>query len=262
MRIDKEKYTGFINDADAKQTVIKNISKLETVLESHIEKHTDFLDPYVQGLFISIINAFDELKYKLYGGTVQSERKVIQIYRHYLQEDELMDPLSYLQINYQSDDITHKDVLGSVLSLGIVREKIGDIYIKKNNAQIIVDNSVSGFIKLELKKIKNVNVDIKEIQKEDIIKPEQALEEKIIFVPSLRIDNIISSAYNISRAKASEIIKSKRVKINHEQISSSSQLVELKSLISTKKMGRIILLDDEISFTKKGNIKLNIGYYN
>ena len=88
--IDKNKYTSFIKDDEIKTFIIKNISKIEGVLKNFDEKKTDFMNPYEQRMFISILNAFsDDVSYLLFGGDENSERKLFVIHPVY-QVDETL----------------------------------------------------------------------------------------------------------------------------------------------------------------------------
>lgn len=43
-------------------------------------------------------------------------------------------------------DLTHRDFLGSLMALGLTREKIGDILVEKSGCQVLLDPSMTDFL--------------------------------------------------------------------------------------------------------------------
>ena len=43
-------------------------------------------------------------------------------------------------------DLTHRDFLGSLMALGLTREKIGDILVEKGGCQVLLDPSMTDFL--------------------------------------------------------------------------------------------------------------------
>ncbi len=77
-----------------------------------------------------------------------------------------------------------------------------------------------------------------------------------VTVPSLRLDAIISSCWNLSRQYSQKLIKSDKVKVNWEPIDKASKEVSKGGdLISTRGYGRFILYSID-GISRKGRIKL------
>lgn len=262
--IDKDFYTSHIKDEETRLVIVKNLSYLKTVLKNHGEKNTDFLDPYQTHLFTSILNSFsDEISYRCCGGFDDSERKMVQIYPFYKDEGDIELPISAIEIKVASDDstITHRDILGVLMSLGIVREKIGDIYIKESKMYAILDKNISRYVVMNLSKAKDQSVSVDVIKLEEIKKQEPKYEYKSISISSNRLDNIVAGAYNLSRDKASSLVVSKKVKVDFRPVERASEKVEGKSLISVKGRGRFVYFGDEVRISKKGRLHTKIGIY-
>lgn len=259
--IDKNKYTSFIKDEEIKSFIIKNISKIEGVLKHFDIRKTDFMNPYEQKLFISILNSFsDDISYKLYGGNEKSERKLFLIFPLYIQELECPIKLLRLNGNFKFEKISHRDCLGALMSVGLSREKTGDIYLHKDYVDIVIDESTQNYMLSNMNSIKHckVNAKILPIEELKISKPD--IFQKDYSVSSLRIDNLIAEAFNLSRNIASLVVKSNRVKINYEPIETPSREVLENSLISVKGYGRFIFISSN-GISKKGKIRVSIGHY-
>ena len=151
--------------------------------------------------------------------------------------------------------LTHRSILGSVLGLGIKREMIGDIIVQNNLCDIIVSKNIAEYILNNLKFVGHEKVSVKEISFDEIIIPEDTSKEIKTTVSSLRIDNIISAGYGVSREKSMALVKGEMVKLNHIVVKSAVKMVREGDLISVRGKGRLEI--HEIGGTSKsGRIKI------
>lgn len=241
MYIDKDKHTNHIVDKEKKIEIRKVLDKAEIVLNNHITQTTDFLDPYETYLAKSVLNSFTDIKYLVKGGYDESERKIIIIYPEYIFKEDIEVSITSLNITGDLKGIEHKDYLGSILSLGINRNKLGDILVYEDHGLVIAKKEITDFILYNLEKIKNKNVKSSIFSTEDIIPPELNYKIRKEFLSSLRLDTIISSVFNLSRKDSLSLINSGDVKVNFEEIDKPSREIEQGDMISVKKLGRFIL---------------------
>ncbi len=254
MRIDRDKYLLHISDKDKLIDMRRIIDKIEMVLNNHVEASTDFLDPYERSLAKSILNRFDEINYLENGGIDQAERKIISIYPHYLDSSTVENEIVALRLTGDLQELSHKDYLGGILSLGINRTKIGDILLHNDYVDIIVKSELSDFIILNANKIGNQNITIKQCPIEQLLAVELDFKEMNRVLSSNRLDSYISGCYNLSRKDSGNIIKSGRVKVNWQSIEKISKEVEVGDMISVRGYGRSIFHSVE-GLTKKDNLK-------
>lgn len=255
--MDKIQLTNHIKDIDLKNKMFKVIDKANGCLKHYDVKCTDFLNPYEIKNAISILNSFSDIKYSVDGGYEESERKVIFIYPYYMEYEDIEDKLEIVKIegNFKFKEISHKDYLGAILNLGIVREKIGDIVIHDNFCQVIVASGICDFLTINLNKVSRNKVVVKSISREEIIPSSPTYKDISFTVSSQRLDCIISGLYNISRQDSLKYINGERVHVNYEKITSPSKEIEDNSLISVRGKGRTII--EKIGdITKKGRIKV------
>ena len=183
------------------------------------------------------------------GGNPDSERKIFVANYYY---EPLYEPNYISVLEFEAEDISHPDVLGALLSLGIDRNDIGDISVLDGKVEFAIITNQASFVEFILTKIKNksVNLKVKEDAQLDLIKPKY--EEYTGFVSSLRLDNLLSLFLSISRTKAKEIVKSKLVKVDFQIIEDPSYQVDEGCLISVRRFGRFIF-DSIDGYSKKGN---------
>lgn len=255
--MDKLKLTSHIKDIDLKNKMFKIIDKANSCLKNYDVKYSEFLNPFEVQNAIAILNYNDDLKYTIDGGYEESERRLVYIYPFYMEYEDIQVNLKFVQIegNFKFKSISHKDYLGALLSLGIKREKIGDIIIHENFCQIIVSNDICNFIIMNLEKVARNNVKVKEISRENLVYNPPNYKEASFTVSSSRLDCIISGLYNISRQESAKLINSEKVQVNYEKITSCSKEIKSGYLISVRGKGRsqIINIGD---LTKKGKIKV------
>lgn len=259
MKIDKDKYIAHINNRKQIINMKRVLDKIEIVLNRHTIECTDFLDPYERKLAKSILKQLMGISYKESGGLDDSERQIIVIYPDYYQYNDIDMPIDFLMIELDIDNLSHRDFLGAILNLGINRDKIGDILIHETYAQIVVKNEISNFIRMNLERVGNKRVKIKEIELTDLHQGKIDYKEILTTISSLRLDVLISEVFKISRNDSQKIIGAERVKVNWEPIDKVFKELEEGDLVSAKGYGRFILYSIEGTSRKgKPRIKLRL----
>lgn len=221
--------------------------------------YSDFLNLYEQTVLL------DEIKRNvtLYGGFSDAERKIACFGNENELGYEPNPPVKIICIKPLSkkfsDDLTHRDFLGSLIGLGIKRETLGDIIITENIGYVFCLESISQFIIDNLFKVKHTSVSC------EICRtiPENALpqpKEVVIIVSSLRIDVGISGVYNISRSKSSALIDGEKVFINGRLVTSSSKNIESGDTVSVRGYGRFRYVE-ALGDTRKGRMRVLCEIY-
>lgn len=255
LKLDKEKYIEHIRDREQILNMRKILDKIEIVLDKHTIQSTDFLDPYERRLAESILNRFLEISYIQMGGIEESERKIILIYPEYYEYYDIEPTIKALLIEGNIGKLSHRDFLGSILNLGINREKVGDILIHEGYVQLIVKKEISEFVLLNLERVGKEKVHIKPILLKDLMPTKVEYKNVSTTIPSLRLDALISACWNLSRSDSQRLIQSDKVKINWEPINKPSNDVVKGDVISAKGYGRCIL-DSVEGLSKKGRIRV------
>lgn len=73
----------------------------------------------------------------------------------------------------------------------------------------------------------------------------------------MRLDKLISVAFNLSRGTANKLIEAGHVKLDYVLTEQTSKLVEIRQLISVRRYGRV-RLNEFLGFSKQGKIKLKL----
>jgi len=235
--------------------VIRFEDLIKWVLKNKKERYTDFLNLSSQKLLEKIIFPYKEIEYLFDGGFERAERKIAIIYPNFISPKEV--PISALRIMGNLERLSHRDILGALLGLGIKRDKTGDIVLKDNVCDIIIHKDVESFVLMNLNKIGRENIKISSIKLSDIMQPEIKYKDIFSTVASLRLDSITASGFNISRSKASQLIKSGSANVNWEYKDDPSYQIKENDIISLRGFGRIELKEVK-GITKKGRISIHI----
>lgn len=136
----------------------------------------------------------------------------------------------------------HKIYLSAIMKLGIKREKIGDILLRENGADIIVLNEIVDFLKnnlCELTRFKSAKFDIIDIEELEY-KPKE-FEQISIIVSSMRLDNFVSELARCSRSRAIEILNEQRVFVNYNLETKFSKKIDIGDVITIRGKGKFIV---------------------
>lgn len=232
----------------------------ERSFSRNIFTFTDFLSPSKAE---EIERTIDKRYVTFFGGNEFSERTMAR----FGDKDELgyeeEFPVKLLKIYTTAGKfavpVTHRDVLGATLNLGIERDKTGDIFIDGGNAYIYVHESVAPLILSELKTVSRNPVIVTETDRlPEILHPKT--EETEISVASNRADAVISRLYNFSREESSALFKSGFVALNGKQLEKGEKALKGGDVITVRGKGKFVFVS-EGGTSKKGKLYVKLNVY-
>lgn len=170
-------------------------------------------------------------------------------------------PMKLIKIENTSkfSKLAHRDFLGGILSLGIERNKIGDLLVDEDVCYVPVHEDIENFIIYNLDKIAKVVCKVSVAPKIELI-PKFKFKEEIILISSLRIDGVVSKITNLSRAKAATMIEQGQVLINYVKIKDKSYELKGEERITIRGFGKFVI-GDSVGNSKSGRMKVIIKKY-
>lgn len=229
---------------------------------------TDFLDSRQIQIAIEVLKFANVTNYILNGGFEESERKILMIYPEKFNSEivnkNIGNFIKIIRILLPEDlyeKYTHKDYLGGIIKLGVEREKIGDILVTSNGADIILKKETIEFLEQNLSSLKRFGkskIETEEIQ--NLRKVEVKKEEFQILASSLRLDNILSEIIRTSRNKAVDYIENERVFVNYKCETKKTKIINSGDVISVRGKGRFVIREF-ISKTKSGRDVIIVEKY-
>ncbi len=195
---------------------------------------------------------------KAFGGYDDAERRLMALCPNGADEPDY--PLCAVRLVAKDGTVySHRDYLGAVLSLGIKREKVGDIITKEDCAIVFCHSDVAEFICLNLNKVASGSVVCTLCRAEEIV-VERRFNVKSASVASLRLDCVLSAAIGKSREVSCELIGKGLVQLNYDIAKSASVRVQSGDVISARGYGKLIVETDNDT-TRKGRVKITIKHF-
>ena len=258
--MDKAKIIEKYKDEDERLLVSKLLDKITLVDKQNKIQVTDFLSPVELRIVKDVLNLIDCKNYRIFGGVEDSDRNAIVIFPDKLEvvfSDDKFDYnsiFSCIRITNCQENYEHKIYLGGCVKLGVKREKIGDIVVFEDGADIIVSKDVEKFLVTNLQglhRFKNSKIDV--VNLNQITKKVQKFKEMKIIVSSLRLDNVVAEIVGTSRNKAVELLKQERVFVNYKNETKATKLIVENDIITVRGKGKYVI--DEIEGnTRSGRI--------
>lgn len=210
--------------------LIHRSEKTYSVLYSH------FLTPAEQTLLAKIEEFYGVITFV--GGYPDAERSLCRVQtEEYATDDGAPYVLYSISATAPNADISHRDVLGSLMGLGIKREMIGDILASGRTAQFFCHSSVADYIETCLTKIARYHIDLKKSSLTEISEPKT--ESITINISSMRLDCICAECFRLSRTKAAEQIKKGLVSVNWLVCDNTSKELSGGEKISMRGKGKV-----------------------
>lgn len=207
-------------------------------LDQQIITQTGFLTPAEQYALAGLSYLQPTLTF--HGGWAKAERRAAFFLPDYL-TPETFDPTEHLtafHLRCRFAQPGHRDVLGSLLGLGIERWSLGDIYTQGEDAWFFCLPSIAGHIERELTKIGRNGVAVQEIPLTQVPAPERAVETVTFSVSTLRLDSILAGTFGLSRNHAAEAVGAGLVQLNYTTCLKPAAGVEPGDIFSLRGHGK------------------------
>lgn len=200
-----------------------------------------------------------KINIKAIGLTQSSEKKIVIFYPISFDEKDLILNIIYFKLigSNKFKTLEHKDFLGSIMSLGLKRESLGDIVVKDNIAYGITTEDIFPIIS-NVEQVNKISIKIEKICEDEI--PITPLKEFTTTTSSSRLDSIVASILNISRSASVNLIETNSVTVNYILEKEKNKLIMENSVITIKKYGKFIL-KNYLGENKKGKLKILIQQY-
>lgn len=222
---------------------------------------SDFLNLNEQNIFK---NSISELYcgFEMSGGFKNSERQMIAFLPDALcyTWDYPISCLKITPLNRKfADELTHRDVLGSLMNLGIERGMLGDILVEDNVIYVFCQEKIADYIQEELTRIKHTSVQLEKAAASEVnIVPKTEALEGII--TSNRLDSVIACICKISRSQANEWIRGGKVFVNSREMLNTTYECKASEVISVRSVGRF-MFQGAFGETRKGRLKIQYEKY-
>lgn len=199
----------------------------------------------------------NHVKYTFWGGHDQAAKKYICVLPDWAHTADF--PFSCVRFDFNSNySLSHRDFLGKLMSMGLSREKIGDIIVNEGNAFVFLANSIASFCVDNISKVGSVGVSVSVCDTPEIHTKGFLSIRKV--VSSKRADCVVSAICNISRQKAKEYILSGKLIVNYKVCENISQSISNLDVLSLRGYGKFLVKSIDKT-TKKERTILELDKY-
>ena len=244
---------------DADRSLIARLDELARRCErSGRPTYTRFLDPaQVEKAVWSAGRA--GVCVQTFGGYEDAERAVCRFFLDEMDAPEWPIGCLYARWDARYASISHRDVLGALMGLGIARETIGDIVVREGQVFLFALREVADYIVANLDKAGRATLRFQCAQELPEIPPAAGRLFRDT-VASLRLDAVLAAAYRLSRADAAAVIREGKVRVNFIEEMRPDAPLGPDALLSVRGLARVRLKAVE-GPTRKGRIAIALFRY-
>lgn len=239
------------------------LDKMELAQRRQEPQCTCFLSPKEQRDAQALLNAAGHPRHVALGGYEEAERRVLVFLPDWL-EEEFLEPGDYLTALdcrwFPGEHLTHRDLLGALMGMGIRRDTVGDILVGEDSAQLLVLPTVAGFLRDSFDSAGRVKLKVQDLPLSQLRVPEQHRKVLQDTVAALRLDSVLAVGFSISRSKAAQLIAAGRCAVNWEDTSKSDFQLREGDVISCRGLGKCRLTRVG-GLSRKGRINITVERY-
>lgn len=268
--MDRESILSKYKKPEDKLLISKLFDKIDFTAKTNKITTTDFYNESEQAILKNVITSINLENYIFYGVRKNADRKLLIIYPEKMKElftlgsfkyDTVVSVFRLIIPKENRDNFNHSMYLGGLIKLGIKREKIGDIIVYEDGADIVVKKETDKFLYTNLQTLTRFsNSDISQISVDDIKIIENKFVEIKIITSSLRLDNIVSELARTSRSKALTLLEQERVFVNYINETKPTKQINEKDVITIRGKGKFII-SEIAGNTRKGNYVVMVKQY-
>ena len=154
-----------------------------------------------------------------------------------------------------AEALTHRDVLGALMSLGIDRSKIGDLIVKETDMFFFAKTEIVPYILEQLTSIRRTVVTLKQ-ETDSHIDYIPHFEEKEAIITSNRLDAVIAAICKTSRSASIRMIQEGRIFVNGSECLHNTYYCKQGDLLSIRGFGKV-RFGETLGVTKKDRIRFS-----
>ena len=213
--------------------------------------------------FHALIPSLPQVSWKLFGGAEGCERQMLRFGDEALCGYEASFPIACLLILPEhpkfAEPLTHRDYLGALMALGIEREVLGDIIVRKDGAYLFCEERMAPFIREHFTQARHTAL----VCQDAAELPEGSLFERrrlSVQVSSQRADALIAHVFRLSRGEAQALFPAGRVFVSGRLCESPGYAPKSGDILSVRGYGRFQYVGVE-SLSKKGKENTAVDLY-
>lgn len=238
------------------------LDKYEQCRLRNLPTNTAFLSPAEAQSALELLHAAAVHDgFAFLGGHERAERRMLFFLPDWQEEADGSEAMAFLRARWhESEHPTHRDLLGSLMALGVTRDTLGDILVSEGSADLVVSASVAPYLLENWTSAGRTALGLTRIGQDELNVPAQKVREIRDTVATLRLDAVCAAGFSMSRGKAAELIAAGRVQKNHREAAKGDASVAEGDIISARGLGKFEVAEVG-GLTKKGRTGIVLRRY-
>ena len=254
----REKLARFYRGTEGESIAARLIDLAEQAVRSRKFRASEFLDPFGMEIAETVAANFDGISVAFDGGYLGAERqKAIFTHQDFAGAPSFDIAVVRAEWSAEFARLTHRDVLGALMGLGVERDAIGDILVSSGVARVLTGSKMAEFLLSEWTMIGAARVRVEADSVESIAPREERTKDISATVASLRADSVAAAGFGVSRSRAASDIEAEKLKLNWQPVKSAAQTVKEGDVLSMRGRGRVEVVEVR-GKTKKGRIGISL----
>ena len=261
----KQLDAGLVSRFDGNQAMLRNAKAAgrEFEVQGVLDDWLHILRPRrrMQELVRRLMGALDVREgWLLWGGYDTAQRRQAHFLPDWQTEPDFEAVAALRATFYEPNSLTHRDVLGSLMGLGVTRESVGDILVAEQSVDVLVTEPVRRFLLDSWDSAGRVRLKVQPIGPTELQVPEEKVKLLRDTVSSLRLDSVLSVGFSLSRSKAAEAVTSGKVQVNWADWQKPDRQVVQGDVLTLRGLGKCVL-EEVGNQTKKGRVFITVKRY-
>lgn len=254
----------FSKDPEERVVLARALDQLDRAQTRSIPCATQFLSPAQRAALEPLIAAAGHPKHLFHGGFEGAERTVCVFLPDWQERSdwEPAEELAAVEAAYPPTgaELTHRDLLGGLMGIGLTRERVGDILAGEKSAQIVCLRDAAPIILSQFDQAGRYKLKLREIPLSGLAPA--PVEVRLIHdtVAALRLDAVLSSGFSLARGKAADAVTGGRVSLNHRECLKPDRAVSEGDVVTCRGLGKCVLKTVG-GRSRKGRIIIEIERY-
>ncbi len=255
----------FASDPEERLMLARVLDKLDVARNRNIPGITQFLSMGQRKAVEEMLTSQGHPPHFFWGGYPEAERTVCIFLPDWMDRDDWFASeelaVGAVKLGFPRDcDLTHRDFLGSIMGLGITREKIGDLLVEQTSCCVVLLKDVEHVLMTQLDQVGRQKVKVSTFPWQDLRPGETTIQLKNDTVATLRFDAVAASAFSTSRSKIGSAIGSKKVQLNGKDCDKVDKLLEEGDVLVWRGHGKCVLKEVN-GHSRKGRVMIVIERY-
>ena len=255
----------FSKDPEERVVLARVLDQMERAQNRSIPCATQFLSPAQRAAAEPLLAACGHPKHLFFGGFEGAERTVCAFLPDWQEPEDWTgdeeNPVGAIEAAFpEGSGLTHRDLLGGLMGIGLTREKVGDILVFDGKAQIVALKEAVPIILSQFYQAGRCRLRLRAIPLSHLTPAPVEVRLVKDTVATLRLDAVLSSGFSIARGKAADLINAGRVSVNHRECTKTDKAVAEGDILTCRGLGKCILTRVG-GQSRKGRIIIEIERY-